>query len=174
MTKKSEARVNRDLQAGKETKEVKRMLQDNTAWTDLEEMFQRVAHAIVGLWQRILDTYNNPAVVLYTPPAQLAEVQALFAGMNSDVDSLTNELALIHQGHAHKRGASKTHEEFADTVSIYEQYVSLEARMQVLIVNNGQVIMEHAGAAIAKAAAAEQAQNSEVVTDVQAKLDEKA
>lgn len=171
MTQKSAARKERDAQAA----EHKEHLKTNTAWADLEELYVSIATALARTWEHVVGQFSDEAVIRNTDPAKYKEIMALFQGLDSDVQSLVEELIAIHALHKDKTGGSRTDEDFTTTVTIYEQYHSVQERMAVLVMGNAQIILEHAARAITTTAVKELESEDptnldvNVVTDVQAK-----
>ena len=172
MTKKSLARLERDRQAKEQAhqdaeskNELDEFFQNNTAWTDIDEVYMSIANQIAGLYGTVLTAYNEPSVIANLDPAKFAESKALLRGLSSDVDVFTKELVALRENHKDKMGGAKTVEDFQMTVLIFEKYQELQVRFEGTTGRTIQHLIEEAAAASGRARTAVEQQVTKIMSE---------
>lgn len=150
MTQKSHARKLRDAQASKDTDELAKFFQENTAWDDLNEVYNAIGISIAERAGAAVAAHKNPVVLANLEAAKFNEIQSLLAGLSSDVNVFVNEMITIRAAHLGKTGGTRNVEEFQLSVQVYEKYQELATRFEGVCGRTIQSLMEDAAAALTR------------------------
>lgn len=162
MTKKSAARVERDLQ----NKKTDAYLKNNTAWDELNQIGQGIGEMLHAEAGGMAEVFSIPELMVALEDP--LEVASRLKALNSDVNTFSSTLEAIKKLHEGKSGSAKSTEENMRTIGIAEQYIQLEASYRATVFPNILFLSEKASEAVEKTRAklAEQATDVNVVTDV--------
>lgn len=162
MTKKSAARVQRDLQ-GKKADEY---LKNNTAWDELNNISQGIGEMLVAEAGGMAELFSIPELMLSMEDP--LEVASRLKALDSDVNTFSSTLTAIKTLHEGMSGSAKTTEENMRSIGIAEQYIQLEASYRATVFPNILFLSEKASEAVenVRAKLAQQATDVNVVTDV--------
>lgn len=167
MTKKSYARMQRDqlkknsaemLKASgidisdcsSEEDSMEKLLENNTTWDDLKELYQKSAEQLTGNYQVLIDLFKTPGLIPYLEQDEYRETLILFKGIQKDFEQLSSVLRLIYDRHAQRTGGAKTEDEFIESINIFEDYSNYTARYNALISPTFTTIVDRAGIALGK------------------------
>lgn len=88
-------------------------------WNELEALFQSTASGFMTIVRSIQNTLPNLYVL---SEARINEINKMVAGFNRDIEFQSTELAKIHARHLGKTGFIANEDEFAQVLSIFEDY----------------------------------------------------
>lgn len=125
MTKKSLARQMRDKQAV----EQENFIKENTAWDDINEIYQGQINYLNEVLKQIKNIYSTPMIFNFFQKDKLPEVVVKLKALNSDAQTYTSRIEGIHKNHENKKGGIKETEEFMLACQLSEEYSMLNTEM---------------------------------------------
>lgn len=141
MTQKSEARKARDAQA----KQYEQMKKTNNCWDELQQLATKCADMMVTTNSHLAEIYKTPGLVNFLPNAN--EVKTMLRGLSTDLLSFREELSRIYAAHNTRTGGFKDENDFAESISVYEQYVAFQTRYESVVSPTVQYLLEQAAIA---------------------------
>lgn len=144
------------------------------SWDDLESIYQSCSQALVEANNSVVELFKLPGVIENIENRQETKVALL--GLNKDIKFFSNQLKDIHQLHSGKTGFIEGGDELGSCLEIFENYHSFQTTYQSVIIPTVITLSEEVGKAaqainkkIAESEALTQAQDPNVITEVQVK-----
>lgn len=130
MTKKSQSRIQRDI-AKKELEDLKK---NNNAWDDLQVIYINSKNQISVIGQEIINLFSIKEIYNYLENRELTA--NMIRCLSQDITSVTNDLEAIYSSHKDKTGQWVDEDDFISSLSIFEAYTALQARVEGTILPN--------------------------------------
>lgn len=162
MTKKSQARVERDI--------TQKELKNTSCWADLQAV-NKQCHQLIATVIPLVQLVSQPQIITNVPDINLFTKTVKI--LDDDLGKLVKELDDIGGLHMSRTGTAGEVNELMDSIRISELYTLWMERHGALIEPSSVTLMEQHDAATAKLRAAQEASNltaeqdPNVVTDVQ-------
>lgn len=121
MTKKSLGRQQRDSELKDARTEVSLQIQGNKIYDDIQEVYEKCAHTLVGYAHGFNELCVDGALP-YMTPEQRSKVQTLTSGFIHDTKQFTEDLVKINEPFKDKRGGELNVNKFVDTVGVVDQF----------------------------------------------------
>ena len=162
MTKKSAARIARDNKkksAEEKTKQFSKSVQGNKSWDELEDIYQGAV--------QLLQSHTTLASFA-TRHDLLSQIddKATFVNnmqqLTGDLNTMSEELKMIHEQHVGKQGGANNPNDFIRVVEIFEMYNLFMERHQAVVIPTALYITEQLDSAEKKLAEQNNADMSEV------------
>jgi len=167
MTKKSPARLQRDLKE-KETKAIMKQTEANPInWSDLQDLYLTSATMLVEANSQMTNLYKLPGVVDNVPNKQ-GTVDHLH-GLARDIKFFSEELVKIHSTHEVNVGVADTPEMTMFAIQTFEHYMNWQNQYQSVIMPTVEYLAAQAGFAMEAMAKTLTETDPNVITDVEVK-----
>ncbi len=166
MTKKSLARLERDAKKKLADAKVQETIDttdpfanleefynSNTCWTDLEQLYTKLAHQLAHNFSTLIESFKIPGVIQFLETDEYKETLVIFKTIQRDFNSMTELLTGIHASHKDKTGNAKDQEETSETIRIFEEYNQYVSRYDSIITPSYMLLMEKIGLALGKISA---------------------
>lgn len=174
MTKKSFARVQRDLMNKEKTKSAKKMQKDyfknNRGWDEAKEVYDSNCNMVIGTGEIIRNGFSDKEIFKYFNSHEVVEVNTAINGMNNDLMMFTDKLVQIGQLHRQRSGPVTDEKDFELLLQIVDDYTNFATRFSSVVSPNQNFLVDKLGVAMERRAQAE-AVDTSVVTDVLVKED---
>jgi hypothetical protein len=167
MTKKSAARLERDLKEKEMTAIAKAVKQDPIKWSDLEDMYTTSANMLVSANSEMANLYKLPGVVDNVPD-KTGTVDHL-RGLSRDLKFFSEELVKIHDTHKDNSGIADTPEMTMFAIKTFEHYMNWQNQYQSVIMPTVEFLASQAGFATEALAKTIAETDPNVITDVEIK-----
>jgi hypothetical protein len=165
MTKKSQARLQRDADA----KRNRELAANMKCWDDLQQQYQHTKASMAVSGGVIESAVQNKDLFAFMPDK--AGCIAAITTLSADLIAFNDEIDGIYACHSAKTGAQKDEQDFIHALEVGESYAAFQSRFQSVILPNVHIISEQLGMAINKRASVpvldeEKLRDTSVVSDV--------
>ena len=172
MTKKSQARLQRDAQKRKEEE----FFKNNNVWSDLEAIKQSCEAALYEANFQLSKFFKDEEVKNNLPRETINEVIISIRALSDDIKKFQNDLNMIASKHMNRTGGAISPDNIQEYFGIFEMYNQWTSLYNACVKPTIMFIAENIDAAYSAIEykkslqiQAENATNPEVVTDVEPK-----
>lgn len=134
MTKKSPARIARDD-----------LKKNNKCWDELKDIAAKSAQALITVNRNLADIYKTEHLINFIEKKN--EVKVTLRGLAGDLTHFSEDLNRIFNTHKDRSGGFTTEEDFAASVTVFEEYMAYQTRYDSVVLPSVQFLMDQAALA---------------------------
>lgn len=141
MTKKSAGRLARDAKE----KEFERLKETNTCWDELKQIGSNCADMMVTTNSQLAAIYKTEGLINFLDNP--TEVKTMLRGLSQDLTQFNTDLSRIFSAHKERSGGFKDEEDFAASITIFEEYHAFQTRYESVVSPTVNYLLEQAAIA---------------------------
>lgn len=100
------------------------------SWEDLDRIYEKCGEAIIAIGNSVNTALAYPGILEHVN--NVPELKLSVITLKNDLENFTSELLSIKDRHAGKHGYIEDENELADSISIFEDYVSFSSKFQTI------------------------------------------
>jgi sulfur transfer complex TusBCD TusB component (DsrH family) len=100
------------------------------SWEDLDRIYEKCGEAIIAIGNSVNTALAYPGILEHVN--NVPELKLSVITLKNDLENFTGELLAIKARHANKFGYIEDENDLADSISIFEDYVSFSSKFQTI------------------------------------------